>query len=288
MALATNDGSPADARHYRPATTQAVRGFERLVLQDSTVLYLAENLDARVVSHDDGRSRAGKSVTSTLSIDGDAATSLAMLVRDAGVDRLVVLEGNRVLGTVAIRRIGEHGLQVSQLVPEGTTRPSPRSTPTDGASELDARVTIVPRSGTVRPGETITADVYATGVRNLRTFQMAVDATGPDGTRLELESAQVDPTREDHVFFGKDALDAADTFQGRLGAVLFHESVSAEDARYLGSFMFSAGTNQTGTYRLVLRTQDSFLNDDQGHDQPYTASGAAIQVGWDVSDGKIR
>ena len=288
VAVAQTDGSQVGARQYRPATTRAVPGFDRIVTGDGTALFLADALLVRGVSHETTRARSGKTGASRLSLDADTAASLAALVRDAGVDRLAVVEGDRFVGTVAIRSIDEQGMEVSRVRNVSTGRQESSSIPTNEVSQLVTVVTIVPRASTVRPGQPITVDAYASGAGMLRTFQMAVDAVSADGSKLELQSAEVDRARQDYVFFGKDALDAADLFQGRLGAVSFYESASADETKYLGSFTFAPSANRTGTYHLTIRRQDSFLNDAQRRDLSFAVQGATVEVGLDVSKGAIR
>ncbi len=288
VAVAQTDGSQVGSRLYRPATTRAVRGFDRIVTGDGTALFLADALHVRGVSPESTRARSGKTGASTLSLGADDAASLAALVRDAGVDRLAVVEGDRFVGTVAIVSIDVHGTVVSGLRVISTGRREQSSTPTDAVSPLGTQVTIIPRTPAVRSGQSITVDVYASGAGMLRTYQVAVDAVGADGSKLELQSAQVDRTRQDHVFFGKDALDAADLYQGRVGAVLFYDSASADEAKYLGSFTFAADANAAGTYHLTIRRQDSFLNDAERRDLRFAVQGATVEVGLDVSDRAIR
>jgi len=285
VTVAQHDGSQTN---YRPATTRAVRGFDRIVAGDGTVLFLADALEVRGVSDESTRARSGKTGSLRLTLDADDAASLAVLVRDAGVDRLVVVEGDRIVSSVALVRIDQDGANVSRMPAGRSVRQGQASTPTDEVSPLGTRITIVPRARAVRSGQSITVDVYARGVRGLRTFQVAVDAVSVDGAKLDLESAEVDRTRQDHVFFGHDALDAADLFQGRLGAVLFYDSADADNTKYLGSFTFATGADTVGTYRLTIRPQDSFLNDAEGRDLRFAGQGATVGVGLDFSDGAIR
>ena len=102
VAATQSDQSQVGSRQYRPATTEAVRGFDRIVTGDGTALFLADALHVRGVSHGATRARSDKTRASTLSLDADDAASLAALVRDAGVDRLAIVEGDRLVGIVAI------------------------------------------------------------------------------------------------------------------------------------------------------------------------------------------
>lgn len=281
-AVAQLDG--ARTRHYQPATTRAVEGLQRTVTADGTVLYLAEEIAVRGVTSDTQRgARAGKYAMTTLSVDAETAAGLALTIRETGADRLAVFEGNRLLGTVAIRSIDQGTVTVSKL---RAVRGS--DTPTDDVSAVGTRIEIVPRSATVRAGQSITVDVYVQQVQSLRTFQVAVDAIAENGDRLPLETAETGRDRADHVFFGQTAVDAADVYQGRVGAVLFQGGADVEQARYLGSFTFATNAGLNGSYRLALRGSDTFLNNADGGDLRFASAGATVSVVARPSDEAIR
>ena len=191
-------------------------------------------------------------------------------------------------GMVMIRSIDNGSVHVSSVRSVAQRRQDRTQAPADEVSRIGSRITIVPRRSSVKPGQTITVDVYVNSVRSLRTFQVAVDAVAGNGQKLELVSADTGGDRADHVFFGRNAVNAADLSQGRLGAVLFQGDADADQAKYLGSFSFASDKRTTGTYSLTLRRSDSFLNDAERGELRFSVQSATVNVGLDPSVDVIR
>ncbi len=260
--------SPAKAQTYRLASHKAINGFEKVQLADGSTVYLGDAVPSGAKpcsTHNKGRDHT--CTAAELSLSGSLAARIAMSVQRTGANLIAVSRDNVLielseidavsLSTITLRNTR----QVQQAVDVGT-----------------AVVTLSTRSASVTPGDAVTVDVFVSGVDQLRTFQVSVEATGGTSGSLDRVEASVDRERADYVFATIQAIDAADQLHGRVGATTMGGSVNAQDKRYLGTFTFMASRDASGTFGFTVRPLLSFLSDAIAQDLAYRTTANAVQV----------
>ena len=131
-----------------------------------------------------------------------------------------------------------------------------------GEIPLDPVIFLAPERTRLRPDGSVNVDVFATGVANVGTYEVALDVSDGDSGGLDLVDLFVEAGREDFVFGTGEALSAVDESGGRLGGVLVADAAPAAEPAYLGTFVFHASSDAGGTFYLTLRGgKGTFLRD---------------------------
>jgi len=277
VAVATMAASPALAKTYRLASRQATAGFEMVRLADGSALYLGDVVEAAAKSCDISHKRQGHKCAATLSLSGDAAARVAMRVQRTGVNLLATSQDNTVTELAEIDSVGVGGIALRPAHPVrevGDTKTALFSLSADSAA--------------VVAGDAVSVDVFVSDVPQLRTFQVAVEATGGASGSLDRVGASVDRNRTDYVFASTEAIDAADQQHGRIGATTMGGSVTAQDAQYLGTFTFVASRDASGSFEFVVRPRLSFLSDADVQDIAYRANASTVRVAKKTTTRTIR
>jgi hypothetical protein len=144
-------------------------------------------------------------------------------------------------------------------------------------------VTLMPGG---RSGDLYFVDAYVHGAPDLRTYQVAVAASGGSSGELILDEVQIDAQREDYVFFSLDAIAAEDQLGGRAAGVLKDGGIDATDSAYLGTFVFRASANAQGTFDVQVDLGEKTFLADSTNEKTETV--AAVGVDLPVNRGRTR
>jgi len=128
-----------------------------------------------------------------------------------------------------------------------------------------ASIHLIPSSTAVNPGDEIRVDVYAKGVVELRGYELKVQVNGGQRGSLFFDDLAVDSNRKDYVFKDLDAYSALDLVDGRIAGITLADGVSERGSVYLGTFVFHATRDASGTFTLSVQVDhDTFLVDQVG------------------------
>ncbi len=264
---------------FRVATAAATADFNKMVLRSGEVVYVSptesfSNRDVR--SSEMVSTRSGE--TLTLSLTSDAAQRLAADTRAADADRLAIVKHGKLVAAGTIESVSSDGARISGL-PIGQASRLTRMLSVGQAVSSGPVLTLVPHTTSAGPGELFTVDVYVSGVSNLRTYQVAVDAFGGTSGALVREAGQIDSQRADYVFGTAQVINAVDETAGRMGGVLFTGAVDASSTKYLGTYNFRATADASGSFDLEVRLADSFLSDGRNERLAYTGQSTTVHIG---------
>jgi hypothetical protein len=113
-------------------------------------------------------------------------------------------------------------------------------------------VSLRPSVRKIHAGSTFEVDVYATGIVDLRTYQLSLVTRGGDTGAVTVEALRIDENRTDYVFVDVDSIAAVDLAGKRLGATTLARGVTGEGPVYLGTFMLRASPDASGEFNLDL------------------------------------
>jgi len=258
---------------FRAASTTPAEGYDKAAL-DGQTLYIAPQtlLTADQVTGIRTQPTADGGTAMALSLNEQGA---ARLSGKGAADHVAVFVDNQLItvGTLSVQggQATVSGLttgqaeRVSKLLSRGS------------ASNSVAAITVVPVSQA--NGEYV-FDAYAQNVSGLRTYQVKLAASGGEKGTLTLSDVRIDATRPDYVFFGNEAVKAADPSGSRLGGTMYDGTVSAAAPVYLGTWVFQASADASGAFQVnVVSGSESFLA-TPGNDMIATrAEGANVQIG---------
>jgi hypothetical protein len=129
-------------------------------------------------------------------------------------------------------------------------------------------------------------DVFAHNIPGLRTYQVKLEATGGSAGSLSMADVRIDEGRQDYVFFGNEAIKAADQSGLRLGGTLFSGgAVDVTTPKYLGTFWFRPSPDAAGTFTINAKMgMESFAQDAVNQTIPVTSIPATVDVGRKASN----
>jgi hypothetical protein len=266
---------------FRLATTTPIRGFERMTISKSA-LYVAPRV-----------ALSGDSVSSAAAIDARSGTDVEMTVRPEvvgklaatmrkfGADWLAAFAGERPVAAGKVTLNTTDGKVTINGLSQRVAKRLARVLNGDSIAALGPTIKLAVSAPSVKPGGTVTVDLFATNIPNLRTYQMALDIQGGSSGQLTVPDLRIDSGRKDFVFGTQKKIDAVDKVGGRLGALLFNGSVDVATSVYLGTCTVQASADAAGVFHLDLRTADnsSFLKDGQNLGIGFFTEGATITVG---------
>jgi len=128
----------------------------------------------------------------------------------------------------------------------------PDDTPMVSLQGQPVVISLRPSARKILAGSTFDVDVYATGIVDLRTYQLALVTSGGETGMLTVEDLRIDGDRTDHVFASVDAIAATDMVGKRLGATTTSYGVAAPSTVYLGTFTLRASLDARGEFTLDL------------------------------------
>jgi hypothetical protein len=214
-----------------------------------------------------------------LSLPPSAADVLTSSVRTSGATRLALVDGKRLEAVVGVDV--ESGRQ-PRLVgfPVGQAAPIARMLKKRAEPRRPPVLSVVPCKSIGKPGELFTFDVFVTDARNIKTYQITLEASGGLAGRFDRGGGTIDEAREDYLFSGAgQAVSAVDDLKGRFGSVLVRGSVDAAERKYLGTYTFRASDGALGSFTVTVRqTTDSLLADEQLAELPYRVEPATVTI----------
>ncbi len=124
-------------------------------------------------------------------------------------------------------------------------------------------ISLGPSAWKIHAGSTFDVDVYATGIIDLRAYQLSLVASGGESGMLTVQDLWIDEDRTDYMFEFLDAVAATDIIGKRLGATAMSGGRTTSDRVYLGTFMLRASPDARGDFTLSLRVDEgsTFLRD---------------------------
>ncbi len=141
-----------------------------------------------------------------------------------------------------------------------------------------ATIELVASRLSIKPGETVDVDAYVSGAESLRSYQIAVDASGGTAGSLDQETLSVDPAREvlgagGVTYIGTDYVD------GRVANVREIGGEPIADGTYLATFRFRASSTADGTFTFSVRLADTGLaNADSARVDVTSTSSASVTI----------
>ena len=264
---------------FRVATAVPTAGFNKMVLRSGEVVYVSptesfSNRDVR--TSEMVAARSGEALS--LSLTSDAARRLAADTRAVDADRLAIVKHGKLMAAGTIESVSSDGTRISGL-PVGQASRLTRMLSAGQAVASGPVLTLVPHATSAAPGELFTVDVYVSGVSNLRTYQVAVDAFGGTSGALVREAGEIDADRADYVFGSRQVINAVDETAGRMGGVLFNGAVDASSVKYLGTYNFRATADASGSFDFEVRLVDSFLSDGRNERLAYNGQSTTVHIG---------
>jgi hypothetical protein len=257
---------------FRAASTTATEGYDKAAL-DGRTLYIAPQVML-----------TGDQVTavSTRQVEGGAAMSLSLTEQAAGrltgkgaADHLAVFVDSQLVTVGALSVQG--GAATITGLTSGQAERVARLLTRGSVSPSAATITVVPVS---QANGDYVFDAYLQNVSGLRTYQVKLAAAGGDHGSLMLSDVRIDQARPDYLFFGNEAVKAADHGGSRLGGTLFDGTADATTAKYLGTWVFHASADAAGTFQIkVVTGAESFLANMRNERIPLSAADATVQIG---------
>jgi len=105
-----------------------------------------------------------------------------------------------------------------------------------------------------------------------------INATSASAGLLSVSDLHIDKTRDDFVFAGGEVLDAVDSNQNRMGAVMFNaDTVDSAGRLYLGTYSFQVPADATGAIYVGVEVgRETFLIHPDGKQMPYRVGSATV------------
>ncbi len=176
------------------ALDQATDGFSAVKDSRGRVTYVSDEV-AFSVGDIVSVSRARGALAIELS--AEAATTLASLSERHAGARLAVFVGEELLATAAVRGALTNGRVELRGLSDGTGDRLLEAI----AGEMDRGsgplITAVPRESEILPGETVTVDIFARDLADIRGYQISVAAVGGRKGTLKLLDIEIDTARSD-------------------------------------------------------------------------------------------
>jgi len=268
--------------NFHMASTTLINGYDKVSTEgDVDTLYVAPRpvwTGKEVVSARTTDSRDGTAMELTLT--AEAAERLATLRKHQSGDRVAIYVDGKLMAAGAWGadatggRATITGLNTTNI--EGVVRllKGERPIPVPSPVPVSALISVVP------VGESDGAylvDVFVQGVTNLRTYQIGLVTSGGQGGELVREDVEIDNTRPDFVFNGRQAITAPDQIGGRLAGVLIDGGVDTSTPAYLGTYAFRPSPDATGTFEVAIDTGvKSLLADGQNEMVEFRTGPAAL------------
>ena len=124
---------------------------------------------------------------------------------------------------------------------------------------------------TIDPEDTFTVEVSAVGSGYVRGYQVGIQVSGGTTGSLDLESIEIDEERIGYLFYGESAVTMTDAAGLRiLGAQIEDGSALSIFTRYLGTYVFKASSNASGTFSISIKASESIMTDPDGGDVDIT------------------
>ncbi len=287
-ALAGGRGDRAvksDAIGLHLVSSSPQTGFRQVTTTSGDRMYVSTratwtSLD--VLSVDTLPGRDGSTLSMRLS--GSATNRLTDQVQRVSDTQVAIYSGKSIIGMATVNKDGS--LTVGGITPD-------RSEQIRRVVDGDPVVPVGPLVTVVAAGELggqHLIDVYIEGVDSLRGYQLRLTSGGGDSGSLELTRVSVDESRDDFVFFGSNVINASTKLLGQLASVRADGPTPANQARYLGTYVYSATRDASGLFRVNVESgSDSVLVGPQNGELGFNVGAdARIFVGSTKNDRDSR
>ncbi len=150
------------------------------------------------------------------------------------------------------------------------------STPTPGAT---AALTLTTSHAAVKMDETVDVHVFASGIKDLRAYEVKLNVDGGTDGELTLADLRIDTDRDDYVFSGLKEVHATDLSGSRIGGALVSGAIDAVAPVYLGTYTFQTSARAAGVFGVSVEMGNGtpILMDSKGTPVPF-APPSALQV----------
>ncbi len=128
--------------------------------------------------------------------------------------------------------------------------------PGGSAPPASISIRLAARSAAVSASGAVDVDVFASGLTDLRGYELQLVASGGGRGTLDVTALSIDQFRTDFVFNGLDNLHAIDVLTHRAVCTLSSGSVSSTEERYLGTITFTASASASGQFTVSTLLSD--------------------------------
>lgn len=257
-----------------------------MTLANGRALYVSSRVilaGNEVVATDTISARGGTDVE--LSLTAEGARRLADAMNKSKANQLAIFQQGQLLAAGSVDLTGRDGTATISGLSDGQASQLTGLVRGD-IQPLGAAITLVASHTTARPGDIISVDVFARGVSDVRTYQVALETAGGRTGRLELADLSIDHSRPEYIFGTIQKLDAVDRIGGRIGGVLISGGVDLDRPGYLGTFRFQVSDDAAGSFTIGIETKDggSLLQSSRNETIAFSGGRAVIQVGKRLRD----
>ncbi len=102
----------------------------------------------------------------------------------------------------------------------------------------------------ISAGSQVEIRAYGDEYVDLRGFEIQVQVTGGTGGTLTLENIYIDDQRADFAFYGQGFFEASNVEDARAVCAMSSGGVSSSEDKYLGTFVFRASQDASGTFTV--------------------------------------
>jgi hypothetical protein len=134
----------------------------------------------------------------------------------------------------------------------------------------------------ISPGSQVEIRAYGDEYVDLRGFEIQVQVTGGTGGTLTLEEIYIDDQRADFAFYGQEFFEASNVEDARAVCAMSSGGVNSTDDKYLGTFVFRASQDASGTFTVSAVPGDGVTGTLAGD-----SAGEAMTVNI-VQDARVR
>ena len=252
---------------FHAVSEQAQRGYDKMKAGDGKAVFVARKpsfsssdlASANVVP-------SGKGSGLTLVMNPAAAERLGPLMRDKVGDRLAILVNGKLLAAPVIESPTTRGTITLSKFESGRAERIVQTLWRHLQRDPEG-ITLVADQSAGRAGDQILVDVFVKGATNLRGYQVALDATGGETGRLQLEDIIIDEGRADYIFEGVNSFNAVNTQSQSMVNALPAGTVDRAERSYLATFVFRVSSDAKGDFRVVVRGGDETVLLDANTEQ---------------------
>lgn len=247
------------------ASEMAERGYRKMTYDGDQVVYVSRKpafsvgdvTDVRVV-----RARDGSGVQ--IGLSDVVAARLGSQVGEK-VGKLAILMNGKLFSAPAIQApVTDGKLILSGL--DGARADRVVAAIRKAINVVPDGVILVADQNVGKPGDKILVDVLVQGLGDVRGYQVALDVTGGDTGKLEVDDIVIDSGREDYVFAGTESFNATDMRGFRMVNALPAGSVHPIGKTYLTTFVYVASSDALGDFRIAVKGGDSTVFLDSAGD----------------------
>ncbi len=134
----------------------------------------------------------------------------------------------------------------------------------------------------ISPGSQVEIRAYGDEYVDLRGFEVQVQVTGGTGGTLTLEEVFIDDQRADFAFYGQEQFSASNVEDARAVCAMSSGGVNSTEDKYLGTFVFRASQDASGTFTVSAVPGDGVTGTLAGD-----SAGEAMTVNI-VQDASVR